>query len=255
MSESYDSFADIGEPHRMAPEGIITEDNIEQLTELNKQNQMEAPIKDKVSRKKNRSEKQKATFEKARQKRLENIANKKSQIKEKESEQGHIAEEERAGPAEEDKEEEQIPSGLAMNENSSPDKTLTKEEIHYDRGPGIDAETILGAEHPKGKKTNSKAYKPSINKKTDESVAKRKKQRVVYIDPSSSEESSSEEEIIYVQRKKSKSYINKRSDSRAIQGEPKKRVVYQDDYGEEAEFQQRPRRNKPISFSDVFKYS
>tara|TARA_R110000772_G_scaffold40263_4_gene94277 strand:- start:511 stop:1128 length:618 start_codon:yes stop_codon:yes gene_type:complete len=205
MSESYDSFADIGEPHRMAPEGIITEDNIEQLTQMatggieEEQNQMEAPIKDKVSRKKNRSEKQKATFEKARQKRLENIANKKSQRKEEKVDNvDNVV-------------VEQVP--------------MKEEEIHYDRGPGIDAETIL-------KKT-----KP-----------KKKKQKVVYIDPSSSEESSSEEEIIYVQRKKSKTAKNKRS-------EPKKRVVYQDDYGEEAEFQQRPRRNKPISFSDVFKYS
>ena len=107
MSESYDSFADIGEPHRMAPEGVITDENIEQLTQLatapidiegqgssveiqvqevvEETNQMEATIKEKVNRKKQRSEKQKATFEKARQKRLENIANKKSQRKEKEN--------------------------------------------------------------------------------------------------------------------------------------------------------------------------
>ena len=231
MSESYDSFADIGEPHRMAPEGIITEDNIEQLTQMatgsegidieEEQNQMEAPIKDKVSRKKNRSEKQKATFEKARQKRLENIANKKSQRKEQKLDNQVLEEtQENSSPG---KNTDLINT---LEEPSAPDKeTLTKEEIHYDRGPGIDAETIL-------KKT-----KP-----------KKKKQKVVYIDPSSSEESSSEEEIIYVQRKKSKTAKNKRS-------EPKKRVVYQDDYGEEAEFQQRPRRNKPISFSDVFKYS
>ena len=90
MSESYDSFADIGEPHRMAPEGVITDENIEQLTQLatapisiegqgssveiqvqevEDSNQMEATIKEKVNRKKQRSEKQKATFEKARQKR------------------------------------------------------------------------------------------------------------------------------------------------------------------------------------------
>ena len=227
MSESYDSFADIGEPHRMAPEGIITEDNIEQLTQMatggieEEQNQMEAPIKDKVSRKKNRSEKQKATFEKARQKRLENIANKKSQRKEQKLDNQVLEEtQENSSPG---KNTDLINT---LEEPSAPDKeTLPKEEIHYDRGPGIDAETIL-------KKT-----KP-----------KKKKQKVVYIDPSSSEESSSEEEIIYVQRKKSKTAKNKRS-------EPKKRVVYQDDYGEEAEFQQRPRRNKPISFSDVFKYS
>tara|TARA_R110000737_G_scaffold34270_2_gene52737 strand:- start:34 stop:702 length:669 start_codon:yes stop_codon:yes gene_type:complete len=222
MSESYDSFADIGEPHRMAPEGVITDENIEQLTQLatapidiegeiqvqevEETNQMEATIKEKVNRKKQRSEKQKATFEKARQKRLENIANKKSQRKEKENQ---VLEE--------------------MNENSSPDKTpdtLEEPIAPILRNPTMEEDLI----------PRHLVQDPPIKKK-------KKKQKVVYIDPSSSEEESSEEEIIYVKQRK-----------KAPQKRQKK-VVYQDDYGEQAEFQQRPRRNKPISFSDVFKYS
>tara|TARA_R110001606_G_scaffold352526_1_gene502929 strand:+ start:3500 stop:4168 length:669 start_codon:yes stop_codon:yes gene_type:complete len=222
MSESYDSFADIGEPHRMAPEGVITDENIEQLTQLatapidiegeiqvqevEDSNQMEATIKEKVNRKKQRSEKQKATFEKARQKRLENIANKKSQRKEKENQ---VLEE--------------------MNENSSPDKTpdtLEEPIAPILRNPTMEEDLI----------PRHLVQDPPIKKK-------KKKQKVVYIDPSSSEEESSEEEIIYVKQRK-----------KAPQKRQKK-VVYQDDYGEQAEFQQRPRRNKPISFSDVFKYS
>ena len=222
MSESYDSFADIGEPHRMAPEGVITDENIEQLTQLatapidiegeiqvqevEETNQMEATIKEKVNRKKQRSEKQKATFEKARQKRLENIANKKSQRKEKENQ---VLEE--------------------MNENSCPDKTpdtLEEPIAPILRNPTMEEDLI----------PRHLVQDPPIKKK-------KKKQKVVYIDPSSSEEESSEEEIIYVKQRK-----------KAPQKRQKK-VVYQDDYGEQAEFQQRPRRNKPISFSDVFKYS
>ena len=71
----------------------------------------------------------------------------------------------------------------------------------------------------------------------------KKQKKVVYVEESSSEESS-EEEIVYVKRKPQK--------------KPRRKVVYQDDYGEEAEFIQPPsyqRRNKPISFSDVFKYA
>ena len=222
MSESYDSFADIGEPHRMAPEGVITDENIEQLTQLatapidiegeiqvqevEDSNQMEATIKEKVNRKKQRSEKQKATFEKARQKRLENIANKKSQRKEKENQ---VLEE--------------------MNENSCPDKT--PDTLEEPIAPILQNPTMEEDLIPR-----HLVQDPPIKKK-------KKKQKVVYIDPSSSEEESSEEEIIYVKQRK-----------KAPQKRQKK-VVYQDDYGEQAEFQQRPRRNKPISFSDVFKYS
>jgi hypothetical protein len=228
MSESYDSFADIGEPHRMAPEGVITDENIEQLTQLatapidiegqgssveiqvqevvEETNQMEATIQEKVNRKKQRSEKQKATFEKARQKRLENIANKKSQRKEKENQ---VLEE--------------------MNENSCPDKT--PDTLEEPIAPILQNPTMEEDLIPR-----HLVQDPPIKKK-------KKKQKVVYIDPSSSEEESSEEEIIYVKQRK-----------KAPQKRQKK-VVYQDDYGEQAEFQQRPRRNKPISFSDVFKYS
>lgn len=227
MSESYDSFADIGEPHRMAPEGVITDENIEQLTQLatapidiegeiqvqevEDSNQMEATIKEKVNRKKQRSEKQKATFEKARQKRLENIANKKSQRKEIENQ---VLEE--------------------MNENSSPDKTPDTLE----QGSSVEpiAPILRNPTMEEDLIPRHLVQDPPIKKK-------KKKQRVVYIDPSSSEESS-EEEIIYVKQRK-----------KAPQKQRQKKVVYQDDYGEQAEFQQRPRRNKPISFSDVFKYS
>ena len=227
MSESYDSFADIGEPHRMAPEGVITDENIEQLTQLatapidiegeiqvqevEDSNQMEATIKEKVNRKKQRSEKQKATFEKARQKRLENIANKKSQRKEIENQ---VLEE--------------------MNEKSSPDKTPDTLE----QGSSVEpiAPILRNPTMEEDLIPRHLVQDPPIKKK-------KKKQRVVYIDPSSSEESS-EEEIIYVKQRK-----------KAPQKQRQKKVVYQDDYGEQAEFQQRPRRNKPISFSDVFKYS
>tara|TARA_R110000782_G_scaffold9447_7_gene30407 strand:+ start:477 stop:1166 length:690 start_codon:yes stop_codon:yes gene_type:complete len=229
MSESYDSFADIGEPHRMAPEGVITDENIEQLTQLatapidiegeiqvqevEETNQMEATIKEKVNRKKQRSEKQKATFEKARQKRLENIANKKSQRKEKENQ---VLEE--------------------MNENSSPDKTPDTLEQGSALGGEPIAPILRNPTMEEDLIPRHLVQDPPIKKK-------KKKQKVVYIDPSSSEEESSEEEIIYVKQRK-----------KAPQKRQKK-VVYQDDYGEQAEFQQRPRRNKPISFSDVFKYS
>ena len=222
MSESYDSFADIGEPHRMAAEGVITDSNIEQLTQMAtapiasevegeiqvvETNQMEATIKEKVSRKKQRSEKQKATFEKARQKRLENIANKKNQRKEIEDK---VLEE--------------------MTQYSTPDKT--PDTLEEPIAPILQNPTTEEDMVPR-----HLVQDPPIKKK-------KKKQKVVYIDPSSSEDSSSEEEIIYVKQRK-----------KAPPKTRKKKVVYQDDYGEEAEFQQRPRRNKPISFSDVFKYS
>lgn len=229
MSESYDSFADIGEPHRMAPEGVITDENIEQLTQLatapidiegeiqvqevEETNQMEATIKEKVNRKKQRSEKQKATFEKARQKRLENIANKKSQRKEIENQ---VLEE--------------------MNEKSCPDKTPDTLEQGSALGGEPIAPILRNPTMEEDLIPRHLVQDPPIKKK-------KKKQRVVYIDPSSSEESS-EEEIIYVKQRK-----------KAPQKQRQKKVVYQDDYGEQAEFQQRPRRNKPISFSDVFKYS
>ncbi len=229
MSVEYDNSSMIGEEYRMAPEGIITDDNIEQLTEMATEqghqttiepqpqsespeleiptNRMEAPVKDKVNRKKQRSQKQKETFEKARQKRLENIAKKK---------------------AEREAREKQVEADM--------DKVKETPQTTNPELPSME-EQVKELEEIQ----NEVLKQEPILKKPKQ----RKQKKVVYVEESSSEESSSEEEIVYVKRKPQR------------KRKPKK-VVYQDDYGEEAEFIQPPtyqRRNKPISFSDVFKYA
>lgn len=227
MSVEYDNSSVIGEEYRMAPEGIITDDNIDQLTEMATEaippqpepepqeiptNKMEAPIKEKVNRKKQRSQKQKETFEKARQKRLENIAKKKA---EREAREKQVE-------ADMDKVKE-TPMTTNPELPSMEEQVKQLEEIQNEV---IKQEPIL--------------KKPPAKQKKE-----KKQKKVVYVEESSSEESSSEEEIVYVKRKPRK---------------PRRKVVYQDDFGEEAEFIQPPRgpyprRNKPISFSDVFKYA
>ena len=230
MSVSYDSYVDIGEPQRMAPEGIITEDNIQELTEMATappqsvepqeeqlevpSNKMEAPIKDKVSRKKNRSEKQKATFEKARQKRLENIAKKKAERK-----------------AVEDQVAKDMDKVVETPMTTNPELPSMEEQVK--ELEEIQNEVIK--EQPILKKEEPLRYKSSRS-------GRGRKAKIVYVEPSSSSEESSEEEVVYVRQRKP---------------QRKKKVVYQDDYGEEAEFRSvaPPRRTKPISFSDVFKYA
>lgn len=245
MSVSYDSYVDIGESQRMAPteghcEGIITEDNIQELTEMATaphasqsvepqeeqlevpSNKMEAPIKDKVSRKKNRSEKQKATFEKARQKRLENIAKKKAERK--------AVEEQVAKDMDKVKE---TPMTTNPELPSMEEQVKELEEIQNEV---MNAE---GIPHRISKGDSVIKQEPILKK-----PKKQKRQKVVYVEPSSSSEESSEEEVVYVRQRKP-------------QRKPRRKVVYQDDYGEEAEFRSvaPPRRTKPISFSDVFKYA
>ena len=235
MSVSYDSYVDIGEPQRMAPteghcEGIITEDNIQELTEMATappqsvepqeeqlevpSNKMEAPIKDKVSRKKNRSEKQKATFEKARQKRLENIAKKKAERK-----------------AVEDQVAKDMDKVVETPMTTNPELPSMEEQVK--ELEEIQNEVIK--EQPILKKEEPLRFKSSRS-------GRGRKAKIVYVEPSSSSEESSEEEVVYVRQRKP---------------QRKKKVVYQDDYGEEAEFRSvaPPRRTKPISFSDVFKYA
>ena len=235
MSVSYDSYVDIGEANRMAPEGIITEDNVEQLAqdalsepappapepEPQEQlevpsNKMEAPIKDKVSRKKNRSEKQKATFEKARQKRLENIAKKKAERK-----------------AVEDQVAKDMDKVVETPMTTNPELPSMEEQVK--ELEEIQNEVIK--EQPILKKEEPLRYKSSRS-------GRGRKAKIVYVEPSSSSEESSEEEVVYVRQRKP-------------QRKPRRKVVYQDDYGEEAEFRSvaPPRRTKPISFSDVFKYA
>ena len=91
MSEEYDISANYGEMNNM-PSMIMPHQDHEQREndEGEKppspppQNAIETPVKERVNRKKVRSEKQKAVFEKARKKRLENIAKKKKVRKEEE---------------------------------------------------------------------------------------------------------------------------------------------------------------------------
>ena len=235
MSVSYDSYVDIGEPQRMAPEGIITEDNIQELTEMATappqsvepqeeqlevpSNKMEAPIKDKVSRKKNRSEKQKATFEKARQKRLENIAKKKAERKAVEDQ---VAK---------DMDKQGSSSVVETPMTTNPELPSMEEQVK--ELEEIQNEVIK--EQPILKKEEPLRFKSSRS-------GRGRKAKIVYVEPSSSSEESSEEEVVYVRQRKP---------------QRKKKVVYQDDFGEEAEFRSvaPPRRTKPISFSDVFKYA
>ena len=237
MSVSYDSYVDIGEPQRMAPEGIITEDNIQELTEMATappqsvepqeeqlevpSNKMEAPIKDKVSRKKNRSEKQKATFEKARQKRLENIAKKKAERKAVEDQ---VAK---------DMDKQGSSSVVETPMTTNPPADLPSMEEQVKELEEIQNEVIK--EQPILKKEEPLRFKSSRS-------GRGRKAKIVYVEPSSSSEESSEEEVVYVRQRKP---------------QRKKKVVYQDDFGEEAEFRSvaPPRRTKPISFSDVFKYA
>ena len=182
MSVEYDADVDIGEESRMAPEGVITEDNIDQLradaigaVEEPPKNKMEAPLQDKVNRKKQRSKKQMETFEKARAKRLENIKRKKAERKAM---------------------EEQLESG----EQPPPDKT---------------------PEAPPPSEI------PSVEEQVKELEEIQKE--VLEYDPPPRRE-----------RKKKK----------------EKKVVYEDDYGEQAEFRPSRRRSyKPVNFSDVFKYA
>jgi len=239
MSVSYDSYVDIGEPQRMAPEGIITEDNIQELTEMATQevpqqeeqlevpsNKMEAPIKDKVSRKKNRSEKQKATFEKARQKRLENIAKKKAERKAVEDQVAKDMDKQDSSSVVE------TPRQVATTNPELPSMEEQVKELEEIQNEVIKEQPIL--KKPKQKEEPLR-YKSSRS-------GRGRKAKIVYVEPSSSSEESSEEEVVYVRQRKP---------------QRKKKVVYQDDYGEEAEFRSvaPPRRTKPISFSDVFKYA
>lgn len=243
MSVSYDSYVDIGEPQRMAPEGIITEDNIQELTEMATappqsvepqeeqlevpSNKMEAPIKDKVSRKKNRSEKQKATFEKARQKRLENIAKKKAERKAVEDQVAKDMDKQDSSSVVE------TPRQVAT---TNPPADLPSMEEQVKELEEIQNEVIK--EQPILKKPKQK--EEPLRYKSSRS-GRGRKAKIVYVEPSSSSEESSEEEVVYVRQRKP---------------QRKKKVVYQDDYGEEAEFRSvAPRRTKPISFSDVFKYA
>lgn len=259
MSVSYDSYVDIGESQRMAPteghcEGIITEDNIQELTEMATaphasqsvepqeeqlevpSNKMEAPIKDKVSRKKNRSEKQKATFEKARQKRLENIAKKKAERK--------AVEEQVAKDMDKVKETPMTPSskggGYGGNApTTNPELPSMEEQVKELEEIQNEVMNAEGIPHRISKGDSVIKQEPILKK-----PKKQKRQKVVYVEPSSSSEESSEEEVVYVRQRKP-------------QRKPRRKVVYQDDYGEEAEFRSvaPPRRTKPISFSDVFKYA
>lgn len=228
MSVEYDNATMVGEEYRMAPEGIITDDNIDQLTEMALSqaepepepiptNKMEAPIKEKVNRKKQRSEKQKETFEKARQKRLENIARKKAEREAREKQ------------VEADMDKVKQGSSVEIPQTTNPELPSMEEQVK--QLEEIQNEVIK--------------QEPILNK-PKQKIREKKPKKVVYVEESSSEESSSEEEIVYVKRKP--------------QRKPRRKVVYQDDYGEEAEFIQPPtgpypRRNKPISFSDVFKYA
>ncbi len=243
MSVSYDSYVDIGEPQRMAPEGIITEDNIQELTEMATQevpqqeeqlevpsNKMEAPIKDKVSRKKNRSEKQKATFEKARQKRLENIAKKKAERKAVEDQVAKDMDKQDSSSVVE------TPRQVAT---TNPPADLPSMEEQVKELEEIQNEVIK--EQPILKKPTAKREKEEPLRYKSSRSGRGRKAKIVYVEPSSSSEESSEEEVVYVRQRKP---------------QRKKKVVYHDDYGEEAEFRSvAPRRTKPISFSDVFKYA
>ena len=91
MSEEYDISANYGEMNKM-PSMIMPhqDDEPRENDEGEKPpsppppNAIETPVKERVNRKKVRSEKQKAVFEKARKKRLENIAKKKKVRKEEE---------------------------------------------------------------------------------------------------------------------------------------------------------------------------
>lgn len=251
MSVSYDSYVDIGEPQRMAPEGIITEDNIQELTEMATappqsvepqeeqlevpSNKMEAPIKDKVSRKKNRSEKQKATFEKARQKRLENIAKKKAERKAVEDQVAKDMDKQGSSSVVETPMTPSSKGGGYGGNAPTTNPELPSMEEQVKELEEIQNEVIK--EQPILKKEEPLRYKSSRS-------GRGRKAKIVYVEPSSSSEESSEEEVVYVRQRKP-------------QRKPRRKVVYQDDYGEEAEFRSvaPPRRTKPISFSDVFKYA
>ncbi len=228
MSVEYDATVDIGEQGSAG--AVITEDNMDMLREMatsdlgdaepaqDLKNKMEAPLQDKVNRKKQRSKKQMETFEKARAKRLENIKRKKAERKER---------------------EDQLASGVQPLPDNSPN--LPKEQASTGK-----VQSRVPTEEEQVKELEEIQKEVLDYQEPRQKTKKhRKAQKIVYIE---SESSSEEEEVIYVKRRKPKKKT-----------EAKKKVVYEDDYGDQAEFtpsaKSRRRSYKPVSFSDVFKYA
>lgn len=245
MSEEYDISADAGEiadpaidetiasrrgddprPEDEPPEGNFVENSIETSPEQ------------KTKRKKERSAKQIATFEKARKKRLENIAKRKK--------------ERTAGRGAEEKGKETVapePAPVQPNPTVAPPGEINT--------PNQDTELIKHLQDEVQSQIGA-GDKPPILKKPNRTQGSRrpikqkkaKKQKFIYLtdsgdDYSEESSSSSEEEVIYVKKK-----------PRQKKRKPKK-VYYEEDYAMDA-----PEATmlgghyqKPMSYSDVFKYA
>lgn len=232
MSEEYDISADAGE---------IADPAIDETIEIGgddprpaeqrdePENSIETSPEQKTKRKKERSAKQIATFEKARKKRLENIAKRKK--------------ERTAGRGAEEKGKETVapePAPAAPEQDTPNQDTELIKHLQGEVQNQI-VDSGIGDKPPILKKPQR--HKPIKQKKA-------KKQKFIYLtdsgdDYSEESSSSSEEEVIYVKKK-----------PRQKKRKPKK-VYYEEDYGMDA-----PEATmlgghyqKPMSYSDVFKYA
>jgi len=250
MSEEYDISANYGEMNKM-PSMIMPhqDDEPRENDEGEKPpavcddppnpvpvpNAIETPVKERVNRKKVRSEKQKAVFEKARKKRLENIAKKKKMRKE---------------------EEERVLKEM--------------ENVSVDDEPIVKPISSPPPRKKREKKETDKSVSDTRGVMPDEvgtiRRSRQKKPKVVFVESSSSESEwseeemseSSEEEIIYMKRSKpappprakAKKSKVKKHNKQKISRSPK--VVY---YEDEEDHLGQYQNQKPIRFSDVFKYA